>query len=241
MGAIPEKALEAGSMIVGRAAEADWSIPDPERVLSKAHCRIDRKGEGFFLTDLSTNGIRVNGVPVTPGVPSPLADGDRLLLGDAIVGVILENVSAKAADAPPAVADTADPFPDGPFGFDTAAPEPPAQAPKTEAAAASAAAPETRVMQDWWDPSAASGKSDVPDWRNPGPESLDSPSVPASAAHRASAAVNGMEDIVMMAATVDKAALIRALDAAVSVLDGEREKFMQRLRQLLSEESSRWG
>ena len=45
----------------------------------------------------------------------------------------------------------------------------------------------------------------------------------------------------MMAATVEKAALIRALDAAVSVLDGEREKFMQRLRQLLNEESSRWG
>ncbi len=240
MGAIPEKTLEAGSMVVGRAAEADWSIPDPERVLSKAHCRIDRKDGGFFLTDLSTNGVRVNGVPVTPGVLRPLADGDRLLLGDAIVGVIIEDGPAGIADVPPAAAETSDPFPDGPFGFDAAAAPPQAQAPQAAVSAAPVAAPETRIMQDWWDPSAASGKSDVPDWRNPGPESADSPSVPASAAHRASAAVNGMEDIVMMAATVEKAALIRALDAAVSVLDGEREKFMQRLRQLLSEESSRW-
>lgn len=240
MGAIPERALEAGSMVVGRASEADWSIPDPDRVLSKAHCRVDLKDQGFFLTDLSTNGVRVNGVPMTPGIPRPLADGDMLLLGDAIVSVTIENALAKATHTPPPAADGADPFPDGPFGFDAGAPTaavPPIQAPKPEMGAAAAA----KVMHDWWDPSAASGKSDVAGWSNSGPEGVDSPSAPASAAAEVSAPATGMEDILIMAATVEKAALIRAVDAAASVLDAEREKFMQRLRQLLNEESSRCG
>jgi pSer/pThr/pTyr-binding forkhead associated (FHA) protein len=67
-------------------------IADTQNVLSSAHAAIQRAGREVSLTDLgSLNGTHVAGPEATewtqlePGVPHPLADGDRLLLGWTVI------------------------------------------------------------------------------------------------------------------------------------------------------------
>jgi hypothetical protein len=67
-------------------------IADTQNVLSSAHAAIQRSGREVSLVDLgSLNGTHVAGPEATewtqlePGVPHPLADGDRLLLGWTVI------------------------------------------------------------------------------------------------------------------------------------------------------------
>ncbi len=78
-----ERRLERGTMMIGRGAENDWVMSDAERTLSKTHCRIDQSGDGFLLTDLSTNGVFINEetLPVGRGRSRSLADEDVIVLG----------------------------------------------------------------------------------------------------------------------------------------------------------------
>jgi DNA-binding NtrC family response regulator len=61
---------------VGRAAECDVSLPDPE--LAPVHVEVERRGETFHLVDRSGRGTRVRGVAVAD---APLSDGCDLALG----------------------------------------------------------------------------------------------------------------------------------------------------------------
>ncbi len=62
---------------LGRLPECDVTLNDPS--VSRRHARISREGDRWSVEDLgSTNGVRVNGAPVTT---AELADGDRLELG----------------------------------------------------------------------------------------------------------------------------------------------------------------
>jgi hypothetical protein len=67
-------------------------IADTQNVLSSAHAAIQRHGREVSLVDLgSLNGTHVAGPEATewtqlePGVPHPLSDGDRLLLGWTVI------------------------------------------------------------------------------------------------------------------------------------------------------------
>ena len=67
-------------------------IADTQNVLSSAHAALQRSGREVSLVDLgSLNGTHVAGPEATewtqlePGVPHPLADGDRLLLGWTVI------------------------------------------------------------------------------------------------------------------------------------------------------------
>jgi type VI secretion system FHA domain protein len=77
------KSVEAGSLRIGRGRDNDWILPDPDRHISKNHCQIDFVGDGYTLTDSSTNGVFVNrtGRPVGRGNAVPLHDGDTIRLG----------------------------------------------------------------------------------------------------------------------------------------------------------------
>ncbi len=96
------RSLEKGSLTIGRAAPSDWVIDDPERVLSKQHCRIDAKSGRFILTDTSTNGVYVNGAsqPVGEDKTSMLSDGDRLQLGGVVLSVAIDMDSGASRGAP---------------------------------------------------------------------------------------------------------------------------------------------
>lgn len=119
-GVAPTFALSTGSAVIGRAPRADWCLPDSACIVSKTHCRIDGDAHGFVVTDLSTNGVFVNGAPVGHEQSHRLTDGDRLWLGDlAITVAITTEDDQSGAD------DSAKLFPaHGPFDNDVAADQP---------------------------------------------------------------------------------------------------------------------
>lgn len=73
---------EGGS--IGRSLQNDWILPDPDRFISGRHATIDFKGGMYYLADMSTNGVYMNGEyePIGRGNPRRLFDGDRMRMGD---------------------------------------------------------------------------------------------------------------------------------------------------------------
>ena len=72
--------LRPQPMLVGRDDDADIRIDEP--LVSRAHARIEGRGEGYVVLDLgSTNLTRVNGAVVTECVLRP---GDEVRFGRAV-------------------------------------------------------------------------------------------------------------------------------------------------------------
>ncbi|WP_422376183.1 type VI secretion system-associated FHA domain protein TagH [Roseibium sp.] len=112
---------------IGRHEHLDWSLPDPQRVISGKHCEIRFEGGQYVLYDFSTNGTFLNGSQTRMDKAHVLRTGDRLMIGDYIIKVSLE-ASAGAASHPqwsapqpepvaaaPAWPSTADPAPQSPY------------------------------------------------------------------------------------------------------------------------------
>ncbi len=91
------RTLEQGTLTIGRGAENGWVLTDPDRTISKQHCRIDRSESGFLLTDTSTNGVFVGSDvhPVGRGHSRVLADGDSIVVGP-------HHLTASIAEQPAA-------------------------------------------------------------------------------------------------------------------------------------------
>lgn len=83
-GQCPEKLLETGAITVGRAADNDWVLPDPERLVSSKHCVIQFKDGRYYLTDNSTNGVELlnAGIRLRRGNSEPLMDGEVIRIGE---------------------------------------------------------------------------------------------------------------------------------------------------------------
>lgn len=67
----------------GRSNKCDWSLPDPERILSSIHARIVCQGDTYFLIDESTNGTFLAGeaVPIGRSRSVAIADGMIFVAG----------------------------------------------------------------------------------------------------------------------------------------------------------------
>ncbi len=76
-----EIALAEHGLVIGRAAHADWTLPDPANHISSIHCEIDYRDGRYFLTDKSTNGTFINGAGQRLTAPVQLRDGDVLQIG----------------------------------------------------------------------------------------------------------------------------------------------------------------
>ncbi len=88
---------QGGSL--GRSEQADWYLPDPERVVSGVHAIISFQQGQFRITDQSTNGLFVNRSvePLGQGNSYTLHHGDMLCLGDYEIQVaLIDSVSAKS-------------------------------------------------------------------------------------------------------------------------------------------------
>jgi len=83
---------EDGGMI-GRSFENDWVLPDPDRFISGKHAAIDYRSGAYYLADISTNGVYINGEkqPLGKGNPRRLFHGDRLRMGDFEFEVTLDE------------------------------------------------------------------------------------------------------------------------------------------------------
>lgn len=98
------------TVVVGRAPECDWHLPDPNKILSSRHAEIRSEGGTFSIVDTSTNGVFINDSqsPIGKGNAAAISDGDRLRLGDF---EICATVHASG-DSSPAPATQVEPTPD---------------------------------------------------------------------------------------------------------------------------------
>jgi type VI secretion system protein len=117
-------------LTIGRGADNDLVLPDPERHLSKNHCTIAAAAGGYAVTDTSTNGVFLNrGAERLPrGVPVPLGEGSVLRLGgyEITVAAIVPSGAGGGPAASARAAPTSD-FLDDPFGDDPFAAPPAAR------------------------------------------------------------------------------------------------------------------
>lgn len=94
---------------IGRHEHLDWSLPDPQRVISGKHCEVRFEGGQFVLYDVSTNGTFLNGSPNRMDKAHALRSGDRLMIGDYIVAVTLDAGEGAGAGLAGAASTGADP------------------------------------------------------------------------------------------------------------------------------------
>jgi type VI secretion system protein ImpI len=87
---------------IGRDAHLDWTLPDPDRVVSSKHCEIRFRDGGYWLTDVSTNGTYLNGSQQRLPAPTRLKDQDRLTIGRYIIAVTIEGDAAPQPPGPTA-------------------------------------------------------------------------------------------------------------------------------------------
>lgn len=95
---------------IGRALDSDWILPDPDRYISGKHAVIDHRGGIWYLMDLSSNGVYVNGEhePIGKDNPRRLFHGDMLRMGEFEIRVSIDQGESIAI---PLEAD--DTFPSG--------------------------------------------------------------------------------------------------------------------------------
>lgn len=88
---------------IGRSLQNDWILPDTDKYISGNHATIDYNGGSFFLADISTNGVYVNGddEPLGRGQPRRLFNGDRLRMGDFEMLVHLDEGEDLEMPPPP--------------------------------------------------------------------------------------------------------------------------------------------
>lgn len=99
----PEQKSEisvTNTLTFGRSENNDWHLPDPEKVVSGLHARIEKLADGFYIYDLSTNGLYINRAVEALGQSSchKLSQGDLLTFGDYEVSVTLTNAPAQHTD-----------------------------------------------------------------------------------------------------------------------------------------------
>ena len=49
------RTVAGGEFAIGRGAENDWVLPDPERFLARRHCVLAYRSGGWQIADVSTN------------------------------------------------------------------------------------------------------------------------------------------------------------------------------------------
>ena len=94
--------FDADGGTLGRAPGNRLVLADPGKYLSRSHASVSLRDGCFYLLDTGSNPSIVNGRPLGAGTESALADGDRIVIGDYLLGVTVDVASADATMiAPP--------------------------------------------------------------------------------------------------------------------------------------------
>ncbi len=99
---------QGGSL--GRSADNDWVLPDPQFYTSGRHAQVSFENGGFVLTDTSTNGTFHNSPERLIGKnrTANLADGDQLYVGEFVLRVSLDQDRPDATDGASTATPTAE-------------------------------------------------------------------------------------------------------------------------------------
>jgi predicted component of type VI protein secretion system len=86
---IDTRPLEAGELTIGRDPEANWTIEDPDRELSRLHCVVELGDAGLTVRDTSSNGVFLGQERRRPasGEAAPIEAGETLRLGRYLIVV----------------------------------------------------------------------------------------------------------------------------------------------------------
>jgi len=85
LGPNASKVFGEGGGTIGRGADNDWALPDPDRFISTRHAIIRFMNSMYSLEDVSVNGVFMNDqqTPVGAGNdPVIIQNGDRMQIGD---------------------------------------------------------------------------------------------------------------------------------------------------------------
>lgn len=78
-----EIAVTKDSFVIGKKAELCDGVIDFNKMVSRSHCRINKVGSQYTITDLqSANGTFVNKVKLQPNQPHPIKNGDVIRLAN---------------------------------------------------------------------------------------------------------------------------------------------------------------
>jgi FHA domain-containing protein/type VI secretion system protein len=86
---------------LGRGAGNELVLDDPTKYISRIHARIEYRDGGYWLVDAGSNPSLVNERPVGSGRLVPLADGDRISIGDYQLVASVEPEAPAAPALPP--------------------------------------------------------------------------------------------------------------------------------------------
>ncbi len=100
--------LDEHGLVIGRAAHADWTLPDTRNHISSLHAEIDYLDGCYVLTDRSTNGVFVNG-GARLAAAHTLRDGDLITIGQYEIRAAVTG-GAAASSPPGGAANGANPF-----------------------------------------------------------------------------------------------------------------------------------
>lgn len=81
---------------IGRAAGNDLELPDPGKYISRNHCKVGFADGRYTLIDLGSNPSWINDRPLGTGKVAALEDGDRLMIGDYVLQVIVDGAAPAA-------------------------------------------------------------------------------------------------------------------------------------------------
>jgi type VI secretion system protein len=91
-----EMLLDEHGLVIGRAAHADWTLPDTRNHISSLHAEIDYDDGRYVLTDRSTNGVFVNGGSRLTS-PHVMRDGDLITIGQYEIRASVTSGSSSAS------------------------------------------------------------------------------------------------------------------------------------------------
>jgi type VI secretion system FHA domain protein len=102
--ALERREVSGGEFSIGRGPDNQWVVADPDRHLSKRHCRFVYAVGEWELHDLSTNGTFVNELsdPIGKGASQKMRHGDRVKFGPYELEVIIDEADEAGDPFPPA-------------------------------------------------------------------------------------------------------------------------------------------
>ena len=108
----PTSATVSGKgMTVGRSTSMDWTLPDPQRHISSHHFDVTYRDNAYWLTDVSTNGVFLDGQRHRIEGAHQIRPGDRFQVGHYFIGATLDSAQAASPQpARPPAFDDADPW-----------------------------------------------------------------------------------------------------------------------------------